>query len=168
MIILIVHFLIHRHKAIISTNDDQSITSNTGILAEFHIWDYEFWTDGHTRSWWHKLVFTALMQKGRTPWSIGHKWLLDIGKNKLKNHAVIRCVVLTKEEGIANCHSISFSGPMYMVQHAEIKIIIHPTNLPKDGMILDEPIPRNCDSTIWNTKHIIQHNTKRLQHDTVG
>lgn len=44
------------------------------------------------------------------------------------------------------CHSISFSGPIYMVQHAEIKIIIHPTNLPKDGMILDEPIPRNCDS----------------------
>ena len=42
-------------------------------------------------------------------------------------------------------HSISFSGPKYRVQHTEIKISKHPTNPPKDGVILREPIPHICD-----------------------
>lgn len=42
-------------------------------------------------------------------------------------------------------HSVSLSGPIYIVQNAEIKIREHPTTLPKDGAILSKPIPHNCD-----------------------
>ena len=42
-------------------------------------------------------------------------------------------------------HSISFSGPIYMVQNAETKISEQPTSLPKDGANFDEPMAHSCD-----------------------
>lgn len=45
----------------------------------------------------------------------------------------------------AQSHSISFSGPMYMVQHTDIRISKLPTSLPKVGTILEKLIPANCD-----------------------
>ena len=42
-------------------------------------------------------------------------------------------------------HSISFSGPIYMVQNAETKMSEQPTSLPKDGANFDEPMAHSCD-----------------------
>ena len=54
-----------------------------------------------------------------------------------------------EEYGIS--HSISLSGPIYIVQHTEIKMSKHPTSRPKDGAILDELMLHNCDRAAWNS-----------------
>lgn len=63
-----------------------------------------------------------------------------------------------KLEEYDTSHSISLSGPIYIVQDTEIKMSKHPTSLPKDGAVLDEPMPHNCDRAAWKRQQKHQHN----------
>lgn len=50
-----------------------------------------------------------------------------------------------KAEEYASFQPASLSGPIYMVQDTEITMSRHPTSRPKDGAMLDQPMPHNCD-----------------------
>lgn len=55
----------------------------------------------------------------------------------------------SKRNSISSFHSISLSGPIYMVQHTETTISRHPTSRPNNGATLNKLIPHNCDRAAW-------------------
>ena len=56
---------------------------------------------------------------------------------------------LRKAKENASFQIASLSGPIYIVQHTEITMSRHPTIRPKDGAMLDQPMPHNCDRAAW-------------------